>query len=68
MTTAIIETALLERKSKRTPIWWQTIPARLLARSREFFEWLNSREPNMELHQQMKEYHQSKYMHLIHRL
>lgn len=68
MTTTILEPALLEPKSGRLTGWWRTIPMRLLARVRVFFQWLNTTEPNMELHQQMKEYHQSKYMHLIHRL
>jgi hypothetical protein len=68
MTTTILEPTLLETKSRRPTEWWKAIPARLLARVSGFFHWLNTTEPNMELHQQMKEYHQSKYMHLIHRI
>ena len=68
MTTTILEPALLERKNKGKPIWWKTIPARLLAWVREFFRRMNSLEPNVDLHERMREYHQSKYMHLIHRI
>jgi hypothetical protein len=64
----ILENAVPGHRARPASSWWKTLPGRLLALLRKGFAWLNAPEPNVTLHEQMKEYHQTKYMHLIHKM
>ena len=67
MTTMILENKSVIQGVLPTSSWWRTLPGRLIALLREFFRRLNAMEPDMTVHERMKEYHHTKYQHLIHK-
>lgn len=67
MTTMILENKTVIQGVLPALSGWGAPARRLIALLKEFFRRLNAMEPDMTVHERMKEYHHTKYQHLIHK-